>query len=231
MAHDIEIRFRCRALFEVMNMKLVDISKQENIAMGTLSEWKNDDRKEYGGIWLQGCKAANVKKAATKLKEELEATSIFDEIKGKVKDYSLIKDDKLEIKTLEISNQDLAADIEAEVTLLSAINADWFDSKMFRNALYSSALIERKMKKNPDSVKQSDLKMSSDTIRMAKESRFGKSPETVIFNANGEYSKEELDELSLEDIEKLLQKEQSNVIELKAKSEHPNEHPIRTTIK
>ena len=62
MAHNPEIRFRCRALFEVLGMTLSDVSVQESIPMGTLSEWKNDDREEFGGIWIKGCKQGNVEK-------------------------------------------------------------------------------------------------------------------------------------------------------------------------
>jgi len=57
MAHDNSIRFRCRALFEVLNMTLSSIAEQETIGISTLSDWKNDDRDEYGGIWIKGCKA------------------------------------------------------------------------------------------------------------------------------------------------------------------------------
>jgi len=79
--------------------------------------------------------------------------------------------------------------METEIILLTTIAPDWFDSKLFRNALYSSRLIERKMKKNPDSVKQADLKQSSETIKIAKES-----------------------ELSVEEIEKLYLAEQKKLL-------------------
>lgn len=177
-------------------------------------------RNAHGGIWVQGCKSQNIEKTAKKLREELEATSVYDEIKNRVKEYNIVKDDKLEIQTIAINNAELQADAEAEITLLATVSSDWFDTKLFRNALYSSSLIERKMRKNPDSVKQSDLKQSSETIKMAKESRFGKTPDTVIFNANGEYSKEELAELSVDEIEKLYIAEQKKLIECTIEKEN-----------
>lgn len=217
MAHNPEIRFRCRALYEVMNMSLSDISKKEAVGISTLSDWKNDNREEFGGIWLQGCKAKDVEKTAKRLREELEATSIYDEMKKRVKDYNIIKNDKLEFQTINIDNKELQADAEIEITLLATVSSDWFDSKLFRNALYSNSLIESKMKNNPDSVKQTDLKQSSEIIKMAKESRFGKTPDTVIFNANGDYTKEELAELSVEEIEKLYLEEQQKLLKLESK--------------
>ncbi len=223
MAYNKDIRFRCRALFEIMDMTLVEISKKEAVPISTLSEWKNDDRPLYGGIWIKGCKRKNVEQTAKKLKEELEATSVYDEMKNRIKEHNIIKGDKLEFQSIEIDNQELQAEVETEITLLSTIMPDWFDSAMLRNALYSKMLIERKMKKNPDSVKQTDLKMSSETIRMAKESRFGKTPDTVIFNANGEYTKEELAELSVEEIEKLYLAEQKRILQLDDKNIHSND--------
>jgi hypothetical protein len=69
MAHDPEIRFRCRALFKIINMSLteVSVSKQESVVgISTLSDLKNDDREEFGGIWLQSSKASKVELAAVK---------------------------------------------------------------------------------------------------------------------------------------------------------------------
>lgn len=47
---------------------------------------------------------------------------------------------------------------------------------------------------------------------MAKEARFGKSPDTVIVNANGNYSVEELNNMSLEQLEKLMREEQRKAL-------------------
>jgi len=56
---------------------------------------------------------------------------------------------------------------------------------------------------------------------VAKEARFGKSPDTVIFNANGNYSVEELNNLSVEQLEQLMKKEYQKTLENKTLSEHP----------
>jgi len=214
MAYDKEIRFKCRALCEVMNMTLKDISTQESVAIGTLSYWKNDDRPEYGGIWEQGSKSSKIKEVSKKLGEELKLTSIYDEMKSKVSEYNIIKDDKLQINSIAIDNQELQAEAEAETALLGSVGVSWFDSKLLRNALYSTSLIERKAKKDPDSVKQTELKTSSEIVKIAKESIYGKDADTNIniFNKNStSYTKEQLEELTIEEIEQLYKKEQENI--------------------
>jgi hypothetical protein len=221
MAHNIEIRLKCRALFEVLNMTLSAVSKQESIAMGTLSEWKNDDREEFGGIWVQGCKAGNIEKTTQKLREELEATSVYDEMKSKLHEYEgVTKTGELKIGgilTLANDNKELQAQIETDVTMLASVQADYFDSQLFKNSMLSSIVLNNQVTKDVSKIKQSDIKASSEIHKIAKEARFGKLPDTVIFNANGEYSKEELAELSLEDIEKLYYQEQRELLENKSK--------------
>ncbi len=227
MAHNLETRFRCRALFEVMNMTLSDISKQESVGLSTLSDWKNDDREEFGGIWLQGCKAKNVEDTAKKLREELNATSVYDEMKNKLAKYDgVTKEGKLSLDgvlDLASDNQQLQAQIEADVTMLASVQADWFDSQLFKNSMLSSIVLNNQVKKDVTKVKQSEIKASSEIHKLAKEARFGKTPDTVIFNANGEYTKEELSDLSVEEIEKLYLAEQQrllneNAIEAKPKA-------------
>lgn len=232
MAHNPEIRFRCRALFEVLGMTLSDISVQESIPMGTLSEWKNDDREEFGGIWIKGCKQGNVEKTKKKLQEELEATSVYDEMKNRLSEYDgVTKDGKLKTDAmldLATDNKELQAQVEADITILASVQADWFDSQLFKNSMLSSIVLNNQVKKDVSKIKQSDIKSSSEIHKMAKEARFGKSPDTVIFNANGEYSKEELSDMSLEDVEKLYMEEQRRLLKANAievKTEHPSEHP------
>ena len=48
-----------------------------------------------------------------------------------------------------------------------------------------------------------------------REARFGKNPDTVIFNANGNYSAEELNSMSIEHLEQLMKKEAEQTIEAK----------------
>ncbi len=62
MAHDITIRFKCRALFEVLDMTLSAIAEQETLGVSTLSELKNDDREEFGGIWIKVVKLVRLMK-------------------------------------------------------------------------------------------------------------------------------------------------------------------------
>jgi len=216
MAHNLDTRFRCRALFEVLNMTLSDISKQESVGLSTLSDWKNDSRDEFGGIWLQGCKAKNVKEAGKKLQEELQATSVYEEMKSKLAKYDGVTNEgKLSLDgvlDLASDNKELQAQIETDVAMLASVQADWFDSQLFKNSMLSSIVLNNQVKKDVTKVKQSEIKASSEIHKLAKEARFGKSPNTVIFNANGEYTKEELSDLSVEEIEKLYLAEQKRLL-------------------
>lgn len=228
MAHNLEIRFRCRALFEVLDMKLTEIAKQESVSISTLSEWKNDDRDEYGGIWLKGAKTGQVDKAARQLREELQATSVYDEIKSKLNRYSGVNSDgSIDIDgvlDLASDNKKLQAAAEADITMLAAVQADWFDAQLFKNAMLSSIVLSNQVKQDVAKVKQNDIKASSEIIKMAKESRFGKSPDTVIFNSNGKYTPEELGEMTIEQLEKLMNSPHVEDAVLE-QSEHPSEHP------
>jgi len=216
MAHDNSIRFRCRALFEVLNMTLSSIAEQETIGLSTLSDWKNDDRKEYGGIWLKGCKAGKVNDVAAQLREELQATSVYDEMKNKLSIYHGITDTgEMEVSgILDLSNENKELQMRAEldVSLLSAVGADWFDAQLLKNSLLSSIVLNNQMKKDVTKIKQSDIKASSEIHKIAKEARFGKAPETVIFNANGNYSPEELNDLTIEQLEQLAIKEHEKIV-------------------
>lgn len=217
MAHDLEIRFRCRALFEVMNKSLTDIAIDELISVSTLSDWKNDDRDEYGGIWLQGSKVAKVALTAKKLREELEATSVYDEMKNKLNQYyGVSKSGKLEtdgILDIGSDNAELQARIETDMTLLASVQADYFDAQLFKNSMLSSIVLSNQVKKDITRVKQADIKASSEIHKLAKEARFGKSPDTVIFNANGNYSAEELNSMTVEQLEQLMKAEQKKTME------------------
>jgi len=224
MAWDTEIRFRCRALFEVMNMSLSDISKQENVGLSTLSDWKNDDREEYGGIWLKGSKAKKVAETADKLRKELEATSVYDEMKNRISTYhgvtgngSIEVDGILDIAS---DNQKIQAQAEADITMLASVQADYFDAQMFKNSMLSSIVLSNQVKKDVSKIKQADIKASSEIHKMAKEARFGKSADTIIFNANGTYSPEELEELTVEQLEELMKQEQKKqAIDAKTEAE------------
>ena len=215
MAHDIEIRFRCRALFEVINMTLSDISKQELVGVSTLSDWKNDDREEYGGIWLQGSKAGKVEQTAKKLREELEATSVYDEMKNKISNFhGVTKDGGIEVDgILDIAsdNAQLQAKAEADITMLASVQADYFDAQMFKNSMLSSIVLSNQVKKDVTKIKQADIKASSEIHKLAKEARFGKSPDTVIFNNNGDYNVEDLKDMSVEQLEKLYMEQQKTM--------------------
>lgn len=216
MAYDLEIRFRCRAMFEILDKTLSDISEQESVPVSTLSEWKNDDREEYGGIWIKGSKKTKVDQAAKKLREELQATSVYDEMKrslqhhhGVTKDGSLKADG---ILSLASDNAELQAQVEADLIMLASVQADYFDAQLFKNSMLSSILLSNQVKKDITKVRQSDIKTSSDIHLMAKQARFGKSPDTVIVNNNGQYTIEELNNMSVEQLEQLMKQERAKFL-------------------
>lgn len=221
MAYDKEIRFKCRALFEVLDMTLSEISEKENIPVATLSDWKNDDREVYGGIWVKGSKASNIKEAQDRLREELRATSVYDEMKKNVTQFHGVNDKgALDVSgLLDVGNDNaqLQAAIDADVIMLACVNADWFDTQLFKNAMLSSILLSNQAKKDVTKIRQSDIKQSSEIHKMAKEARFGKSPETIIFNNNGNYTPEELANMSFEQLEQLMKQEkQKALLEIEA---------------
>lgn len=216
MAYDKEIRFKCRALFEVLDMTLSEISSKEDVPVATLSDWKNDDRKIYGGIWVKGSKAKNIKEAADRLRDELKATSVYDEMKKNVTQFHGVNDngalDVGGILDVGSDNAQLQASIDADVIMLACVNADWFDTQLFKNAMLSSILLSNQAKKDVTKIRQSDIKQSSEIHKMAKEARFGKSPETIIFNNNGNYTPEELSNMTYEQLEQLMKQEKQKAL-------------------
>lgn len=216
MAYDLDIRFRCRAMFEILNKSLTDIHEQENVPVSTLSEWKNDDREEYGGIWLKGCKRDKIESASKKLREELQATSVYDEMKKSLKHHhGVTKSGELKadgVLTIASDSAELQAQIEADLIMLSCVNADWFDTQLFKNAMLSGIVLANQVKTDVTKVRQSDIKASSDIHLMAKQARFGKSPDTVIVNNNGNYSIEELNNMSVEQLEQLMKAERQKFL-------------------
>ncbi len=215
MAHDVTIRFRCRALFEVLDMTLSDIGKQEHVGISTLSDWKNDDREEYGGIWIKGSKQEQINSATKKLREELRATSVYDEMQKKLSThYGISEKGNLEasgVLTLDSDNAVLQAQAETDIAMLASVQADWFDAQMFKNAMLSSIVLNNQVKKDITKVRQTDIKASSEIQKMAKEARFGKNPDTVIINTNGVYTSEELADMSDEQLESIYMKEKKKI--------------------
>jgi hypothetical protein len=216
MAYDKEIRFKCRALYEVLDMTLSEISEKENVPVATLSDWKNDDREIYGGIWIKGVKAENIAEATKKLRDELQATSVYDEMKKNVTQFYGVNDkgaiDIGGILDVGSSNAQLQASIDADVIMLACVNADWFDTQLFKNSMLSSVLLSNQAKKDVTKIRQSDIKQSSEIHKIAKEARFGKSPETIIFNNNGDYTTEDLANMSFEQLEQLMKQEKKKAL-------------------
>lgn len=149
------------------------------------------------------------------MQKELEATSVYDEMKSKLKThYGINEQGKLQVDgvlDLSSSNEELQAKVETDMILLSAIQADYFDAQLFKNSLLSSIVLNNQVKLDISKVKQNDIKASSEIHKIAKEARFGKSPDTVIFNQNNEYTSEELASMSITQLETLLKEQDKKV--------------------
>ncbi len=74
--------------------------------------------------------------------------------------------------------------------------------------------MSNQVKKDPSKIKQADIKASSEIHKIAKEARYGKSPDTVIIPVVGEYSPQELEEMTIEQLEKLIADEESKAIDV-----------------
>jgi hypothetical protein len=196
MAYDLETRAKCRAMFEVLDMTLKDISNQMNIPNSTLSVWKNDDSLEFGGAWTKGSKKEKVKQAEEKLVEELRNTAVYDEIKEQTKTEL--------ISTTDDINKHIQATAETDMAMMSALSLNWFNSQMVKNAVLSQQQIDLVHTLDPKKLRQADIKISSEIIKMAKESVYGKTPDIVVMPTNGEYSKEDYENMNIEQLEELI---------------------------
>jgi len=138
-------------------------------------------------------------------------------MKNKLSQYQGITDTgTMEVSgILDLSNENKELQIRAEldISMLSAVGADWFDAQLLKNSMLSSIVLNNQVKKDITKVKQSDIKASSEIHKIAKESRFGKTPDTVVFNVNGDYTPEELNNLSMEELEQLIAKESKSIKE------------------
>jgi hypothetical protein len=140
-------------------------------------------------------------------------------MKSRLSKYrGVTKNGEIEIAgTLDLasSNAELQARVEADMMLLASVQADYFDAQLFKNSMLSSIVLSNQVKNDITKVKQADIKSSSEIHKMAKEARFGKSPETFIFNNNGDYTVEDLEKMSIEQLEKLMKQEEQKVLEQK----------------
>lgn len=221
MAYDIEIRFKCRALYEMYGKNLKQIYDLESVPVSTLSEWKNDDREEYGGIWLQNSRKDEIGKVAKMLQDEIIESQTYKDLKEKLnKRHGVTPSGQIEFDSgiqLKADPRAIQAKIEADSLMLGALGIDYFNNALINNAILSQTVLQNQVQKDITRVKQADIKASSEIIKIAKEARYGKDPDTInhftVQVGKIDYTPEELKSMDIKDLEKVLANLEKKVLE------------------
>ena len=221
MAYDIEIRFKCRALYEMYGKNLKQIYDLESVPVSTLSEWKNDDREEYGGIWVQNSRKDEIGKVAKMLQDEIIESQTYKDLKEKLnKRHGVTPSGQIEFNSgiqLKADPREIQAKIEADTLMLGALGIDYFNNALINNAILSQTVLQNQVQKDITKVKQADIKASSEIIKIAKEARYGKDPDTInhftVQVGKIDYTPEELKSMDIKDLEKVLANLEKKVLE------------------
>lgn len=219
MAHSNELKQRARDYFEIHRKTLKEISSILKVPESTLSEWKNDVT-QPSGVWVKGRLKERVDEESQKMNDEIRNSSAFKELEEKLKKEFRVE--RYNACGQYIINEDEDTRIarqRAETIILSAMTQDYLDAKA-HDGLEVADQILKDMKNNPDLAKMSDVKSYVDIVKTIKEMRFGKSPDTVIFNQNsqGEWSPEIMATMSSEKLRQLLddKRKKETLVEAKA---------------
>lgn len=221
MAYDLDIRFRCRASYEIYGKSLKSISELESVPISTLSDWKNDDREEYGGIWIQNSKKDELGKVAKLLQDEIVETQTYKDLKANLnKRHGVTTTGEIEFNSgiqLKADPRQIQAKVEADTLMLGALGIDYFNNALINNAILSQTVLQNQVQKDITKVKQLDIKASSEIIKIAKEAKFGKDPDTInhftVQVGKTDYSPEELKSMNVDQLEKVLENLKHKVLE------------------
>lgn len=221
MAYDLDIRFKCRALYEMYGKNLKEIYDLESVPVSTLSDWKNDDREEYGGIWVQNSRKDEIGKVAKMLQDEIIESQTYKDLKEKLnKRHGVTPKGELEFNSgiqLKADPREIQAKIEADTLMLGALGIDYFNNALINNAILSQTVLQNQVQKDITRVKQADIKASSEIIKIAKEARYGKDPDTInhftVQVGKIDYTPEELKNMDIKDLEKVLANLEKKVLE------------------
>jgi len=220
MAYDLDKRFRCRAAYEIYGKNLKEISSLEDVPISTLSDWKNDTREEYGGIWVQNSKKEELGKVAKALQDEIIQTQTYKDLKDSLNKKHGFNPSEIEFNSgvvLKGNPREIQAKIEADTLILGALGIEYFNNALINNAILSQTVLQNQVQKDITKVKQLDIKSSSEIIKIAKEARYGKDPDTInhfsIQVGKIDYSPEELKNMSVEQLEKVLANLEKKVLE------------------
>ena len=221
MAYDLDIRFKCRALYEMYGKNLKEIYDLESVPVSTLSDWKNDDREEYGGIWVQNSRKDEIGKVAKMLQDEIIESQTYKDLKEKLnKRHGVTPSGQIEFNSgiqLKADPREIQAKIEADTLMLGALGIDYFNNALINNAILSQTVLQNQVQKDITKVKQADIKASSEIIKIAKEARYGKDPDTInhftVQVGKIDYTPEELKNMDIKDLEKVLANLEKKVLE------------------
>ena len=221
MAYDLDIRFKCRALYEMYGKNLKQIYDLESVPVSTLSEWKNDDREEYGGIWVQNSRKDEIGKVAKMLQDEIIESQTYKDLKEKLnKRHGVAPSGQIEFNSgiqLKADPREIQAKIEADTLMLGALGIDYFNNALINNAILSQTVLQNQVQKDITRVKQADIKASSEIIKIAKEARYGKDPDTInhftVQVGKIDYTPEELKNMNVDQLEKVLANLEKKVLE------------------
>ena len=221
MAYELDIRFRCRASYEIYGKNLKEISDLESVPVSTLSDWKNDDREEYGGIWIQNSRKEELGKVARLLQDEIIESQTYKDLKANLnKRHGVTPTGALEFDSgiqLKADPRQIQAKIEADTLMLGALGIDYFNNALINNAILSQTVLQNQVQKDISKVKQLDIKASSEIIKIAKEARYGKDPDTInhftVQVGKVDYTPEELKSMNVDQLEKVLANLEKKVLE------------------
>lgn len=221
MAYDLDIRFRCRASYEMYGKNLKEISELESVPVSTLSDWKNDDREEYGGIWIQNSRKDEIGKVAKMLQDEIMESQTYKDLKENLrKRHGVTTTGELEFNSgiqIKADPKEIQAKIEADTLMLGALGIDYFNNALINNAILSQTVLQNQVQKDITKVKQLDIKASSEIIKIAKEARYGKDPDTInhftVQVGKIDYTPEELKNMNVDQLEKVLANLEKKVLE------------------
>lgn len=221
MAYELDIRFRCRASYEIYGKNLKEISDLESVPVSTLSDWKNDDREEYGGIWIQNSRKEELGKVARLLQDEIIESQTYKDLKANLnKRHGVTPTGELEFDSgiqLKADPRQIQAKIEADTLMLGALGIDYFNNALINNAILSQIVLQNQVQKDISKVKQLDIKASSEIIKIAKEARYGKDPDTInhftVQVGKVDYTPEELKSMNVDQLEKVLANLEKKVLE------------------
>lgn len=184
MAYDVATKERARDHFEIHAQTLKEIGKIMGIPVTTLSDWKRE------GNWIAGKLKGKIGEVRQKMMDNIHKDPIYQTIKKEVTE---------ELGKLTVSPADaVIIDSRAEKIMLEAIGIERFNAFAMEGVLNANMIM--KNLKAIDKLQLRDIESYMRTMGMGKDIIFGKNPEIMIMNNNGDMKVEDLGALSTEQL-------------------------------